>query len=156
MKITAAQKHAIAADYIAGLSVLAICEKHHITAGGFRRLRREDPVYQEIEEELLDELLEQSRLALRNKAQQAIETLTSILELDRKNLATRTGPNGGEIQERSVDVKLLGEQRLTASALLSFWLRLEDAQRAQANWRASNLIEVGEEDNEEELTSDDD
>jgi hypothetical protein len=133
------QKYAIAADYVAGLSVSHLCTKHGITPGGFRRLRREDVVYQETERELLEELLEYTRVALRNKAGQAIEALTSILQLDRKNLESRVGPNGGEIQSRLVDVKLLAEQRLSASALLGFWLRLEDVQQQQANWRALNL-----------------
>jgi hypothetical protein len=151
MRPTAAKKTAIAVDFVAGLSVSAICEKHNITPGGLRRLRREDQIYRETEEALLEDLLEHTRTALRNKAQQAIETLTSILELDRKNLETRTGPNNGEIRERAVDVKLLGEQRLTASALLAFWLRLEGAQREQQRWEADNLSpEDGPEDEEEE------
>ncbi len=140
MKLTTAKKYAIAADYVAGLSVSQLCTKHGITPGGFRRLRREDGVYQETEGELLEELLEHTRVALRNKAGQAIEALTSILQFDRKNLESRIGPHGREIQSRLVDVKLLAEQRLSASALLGFWLRLEDAQQQQDNWRALNLI----------------
>lgn len=151
MKLTTTQKYAIAADYVAGLSVSHLCTKHGITPGGFRRLRREDAVYQEAEEELLEELLDHTRVALRSKAQQAIEALTSILQLDRKNLETSTGPNGGVVQNRVVDVKLLAEQRLSASALLGFWLRSEDAQQQQANWRTLNLTTAADlEDPEDE------
>lgn len=150
MKLTAARKTAIASHYVAGLSVSEICERHGITPGGFRRLRREDPVYQEVEAALLEELLEHLRTALGSKAQRAIEVLDSILALDRKNLETRKGPNDGEIRERSVDVKLLAEQRLSASTILSFWLRLEDAQREQKRWELENLVPVKDLDDREE------
>lgn len=153
MKLTRSQKLHIAVDFVASEPVTAICTKYNITPGGLRRLRREDAPYREAEAELVEELIDQARLSLRLKARHAVDALTSILACDRQNLTIESGPNGGVIQKRTVDVKLLQEQRLAAATLVTLWMRLEDATQAQENWRSNNLIsstDEAEEDNEDD------
>ncbi len=106
-RITKAKKLLIAADYVAGLPLPEIAEKHAVTEGAIGRLRREDTAYREIEKELSEEMIAEAQRRPRSLIGKAVGVLEEIATLD-------------HVQTPSGAGKILTERRRAAGDLLKW------------------------------------
>jgi hypothetical protein len=134
MALSRIDKQRLAVCYTAGIPLAELCSEFGLTEKEFHRLREKDSDFSALEEAALDEAWEESCRLLRSQAQTAAAILREIAQLDPHNLQVSTGPNGGEVWRRKVDLHLVREQRRAAEKILELWLeakRLKEREEAR-------------------------